>query len=215
MPLNHVVKEGECISSISFLYGFFPDVTWNDPANSKLKNKRKNPNVLFPGDIVAIPDKRPKEVSCKAQGVLKFKMKGVPAKLRMRFTKDDKPRTSENYKLKYAGKEISGQTNAEGIIEAWIPPDIQSGILEIGDGKDTKTYYLNFGKLEPVDTVKGAQTRLRNLGFYDSEISDRINDKFTEAIKNFQIYFGHPDPSGQLDNKTAEELVRLHDSRKK
>ena len=72
MPINHQVKQGDCISSIAFENGFFPDTIWNHPSNAELKKKREDPHVLLPGDMVFIPDKRPKEVSEPTNQVHKF-----------------------------------------------------------------------------------------------------------------------------------------------
>jgi N-acetylmuramoyl-L-alanine amidase len=67
MPKKHIVKQGECISSIADAHGFFPDNIWNDAANTKLRGKRKDPNVLYSGDVVVIPDKQSKEESCATE----------------------------------------------------------------------------------------------------------------------------------------------------
>ena len=58
----HQVEQGECLSSIAYECGFFPDTIWNHPQNAELKRKRNNPNALMLGDIISVPDKRIKEV---------------------------------------------------------------------------------------------------------------------------------------------------------
>jgi N-acetylmuramoyl-L-alanine amidase len=63
MP-SHTVKQGDCISSIAHETGFFWETLWNHPDNAKLKQLRKNPNALLPGDVVSIPDQRVKQESC-------------------------------------------------------------------------------------------------------------------------------------------------------
>jgi N-acetylmuramoyl-L-alanine amidase len=52
---KHVVREGECLASIAFENGFFPDTIWRHADNSALKERRENPNVLQPGDVLFIP----------------------------------------------------------------------------------------------------------------------------------------------------------------
>src|SRR5882724_13489186 len=100
MPINYKVEQGDCISSIAFEYGFYPDTIWNYPANSELKKKREDPNVLFPGDVVTIPDRRPIEFSKPTTARHKFRLKNIPAKLRLRLlTLEGQPRANEKYVL--------------------------------------------------------------------------------------------------------------------
>ena len=75
---KYTVKQGDCISSIAFEYGYFPDTLWNDPKNSKLKHDREDPNSLMPGDEVYIRDKEAKQASCASEKKYRFKRKGVP-----------------------------------------------------------------------------------------------------------------------------------------
>ena len=85
MPEDYTVQVGDCISSIAFERGFFWETIWNHPKNAELKQKRQDPNILKEGDIVHIPDKELKEESCATDQKHKFKIKGVPAKLKLRL----------------------------------------------------------------------------------------------------------------------------------
>ena len=57
MPTKHTVQEGECVSSIAHDYGLLPNTVWEYEENRTLRELRKNPNVLLPGDVLVIPDK--------------------------------------------------------------------------------------------------------------------------------------------------------------
>jgi LysM domain len=58
MPSNYKVRQGDHLSDIATALGFSSyETIWNHPKNAKLKQKRVNPNVLFPGDTLFIPDK--------------------------------------------------------------------------------------------------------------------------------------------------------------
>ena len=85
---RHQVKQGDCISSIAEENGFFWETVWNHPENKELKELREDPNILFPGDIVFVPDIRPKEVSEPTNQVHKYQVKNAPAKLTLRILKD-------------------------------------------------------------------------------------------------------------------------------
>ena len=82
MP-NYTVKQGDCISSIAQKHGLFWDKVWNHPKNANLQERRKDPNVLSPGDVVFVPDKDEKEESGATEQRHRFKRKGVPEKLRI------------------------------------------------------------------------------------------------------------------------------------
>ncbi len=91
MPEDYIVQTGDCISSIAFERGFFWETIWNHPKNAELKQKRTDPNILKEGDIVHVPDKELKEESCATDKKHKFKIKGVPAKLKLKVMEPPKP----------------------------------------------------------------------------------------------------------------------------
>lgn len=88
MPVDHKIRNGECVSSVAFEKGFFWETLWNHGNNSELKNNRKDPNVLREGDILHVPDLTLKEESKPVEKKHRFRLKGVPAKLRLRLMKD-------------------------------------------------------------------------------------------------------------------------------
>ena len=52
----NIVKQRDYVDSIADQYGFDPEEVWNDDKNKTLKEKRKSPNILAPGDVLFIPD---------------------------------------------------------------------------------------------------------------------------------------------------------------
>ena len=84
MP-NHTVEQGECLSRIAAQYGFRDYQTiYNDPGNAELRQKRPDPNMLFPGDIIFIPDKARKDVAAETTKVHHFRVPGSQRFLRIR-----------------------------------------------------------------------------------------------------------------------------------
>lgn len=86
MPVIHVVKPGECLSSIAALYHVEDaQKLYNDPANAKLKAKHPNPNLLDPGDEITIPDSAKKtfKLETDKQHKIVIKRRGRP---RIRIT---------------------------------------------------------------------------------------------------------------------------------
>lgn len=196
--MNHVVEQGDCISSIAEQYGFFWSTLWNHADNAELKDLRKDPNALLEGDVVVIPDKTQKEESCATESKHKFKKKGVPAKMKIRLMLDDQPRKNEPYKLCVDGKWSEGKTDGDGYIEMDIPPEARQGELRLGSGTEIDIFQLGFGTLDPADTESGAEDRLLGLG-YD------LTPGLAEALKAFQSK-EQLTVSGDLDESTEKKL---------
>src|SRR5260370_36720170 len=61
MTIQHTVTQGEHLSRIAKRYGFSDHRTiWDHARNAALKQEHQNPNVLFPGDQLFIPDREQK-----------------------------------------------------------------------------------------------------------------------------------------------------------
>ena len=203
MPINYQVKQGDCISSIAFEHGFFADTIWNYPNNAELKEKRQDPNVLMPGDVVFIPDKRLKEVPEPTNFVHKFKCKNTPEKFKIQLLIEDEPRANEEYELEIEDLKFEGKTDSQGRLEQSIPPNAKQGKLILK--KDGMVFELRLGNLNPSDEITGAQGRLRNLGLYFGAIDGQMSDDLEQAIQEFQI-IKNIEPDGELSEETKDAL---------
>lgn len=209
MPKQHKVKQGECISSIAQDYGFSWEQIWNDPANEELKQKREDPNVLFPGDEVVIPDKKARKESVSADQKHKFRRKGVPAMLRLEFVDDQgNPRGNVSYVLDIDGQSFSGNTDGEGKIEQRIPPNAKQGQLRLGDD-GSEVYNIRLGSLDPVSETTGVQQRLKNLGYECGSVDGEAGPKTREALMAFQKKHELSE-TGEIDQQTLDKLQQLH-----
>jgi N-acetylmuramoyl-L-alanine amidase len=209
MPL-HNVEQGDCFLSIADKYGFFWETLWNHPRNAELKNARKDPAIIYPGDVVFVPDKQEKVVSKSTGQMHKFKMKNAPAKLYMRFLDDsDKPRANLKYVLDIDGKEFKGTTDGNGAINVSIPPGAKSGTL-VFENEDEE-YDLFLGYLDPIEKLTGVQARLKGLGYYDGDTSGEMNSETEQAIKDFQEA-NQMEITGLLDDSLRNKLKDIYGS---
>ena len=209
MPKTVTVAHGDCISSIAFRFGFYPETIWNDPANAELKNHRTDPNMLVPGDKVVIPDKDPGGVNHASEARHKFRKRGVPALFRIQVFDGEEIRGNQQYSLVIDGKSCQGTTDDRGVIEEWILPDAKSGELVIGP--DELKIELLFGKLQPINEIAGVQARLINLGFDCGGVNGQITDTTRSALRTFQERFGI-EVTGEFDQPTLIKLQQMHDS---
>lgn len=178
MP-EYKVKQGDCLSSIAAQYGMSWDKIWNHPKNAKLKQQRQDPNVLYTGDVVFVPDKEDKEESGATEQKHRFKAKGAMAKIKIRLTIDDEPRANTPYKLEIDGQTKEGATDGDGYLEEKIPAKAKSGRLIVGEGNTEDIYEFQLGTIDPIDTDEGIKCRLFNLGY-------AIKEDLSIAIREFQ-----------------------------
>jgi N-acetylmuramoyl-L-alanine amidase len=179
MP-KHIVVAGECMSSIAKTYGFTWDVIYNHPKNAKLREKRPDPNVLFPGDVVAIPEAIPIKVQRQTGRVHELKVVVPRAILRLKLMLDGEPLANETYELLIDQHEqICGTTDGDGFINEKLSPDAKSVRLFVGEERVERE--LRLGHVDPVDSIAGLQQRLNNLGFTcpsTGELCDRTRGAF-------------------------------------
>jgi hypothetical protein len=209
MAIEHVIEQGQGLSYLCELYGFSPARIWDDPANEALRAARSDPNVLLPGDVVTIPDKTAGHVPAPTGKRHRFVRKGVPALFRLQLLDGATPRASAPYALEIDGRTISGTTDAQGRVEAWVPNRARTGLLRFGDRNEELE--LEFGFLDPVDALTGVQKRLTNLGFDCAYEAGAMGPGTRAALLHFQATAGLPE-TGEADDATRQRLVQLHDT---
>ena len=208
---KYIVKDDDCMSAIAEAHGHFWQTIWNDPDNAELKEVRKDPNVLMPGDRVTIKPIQKKSVSKATNKSYRFRRKGVPAKLHIRLMKHGEPRANESYRVDIDGKLTRGVTDAAGYVDIYIPCNAKKGKLWVGPPEDEKMYLLNLGTTLPAARIKGVKQRLANLGYHCGFIDDEITRVYRDALQTFQKDEQLPE-SGVADDATRQRLVEVHRS---
>ena len=208
---NYVVQDGECMNSVASQFGFFWETLWNLPENADLKNVRKNPMVICAGDRVTIPEKRIRWAEKPAEAKHTFRRKGVPAKLRLRLMNEGEPRKSEACQVEIDGIWQTQTTDGDGVLEVPIPPGARRGQVRVGEGEEAATYELNLGHLDPFDTIRGVQQRLKNLGLYAGDVDGQRGEELQEALTLFANN-QNLDPQSTPDAQLFTKLKEAHGS---
>jgi N-acetylmuramoyl-L-alanine amidase len=216
MSLYHTVIQGECLASISKKYKFLNYRTIYDaPENAALRQKRPNPNILFPGDRLFIPSKQSKTEQCPTGSAHTFQISRQKLYLCILLKSDPAtPYANKKYELEVGGKTIRGNTDQTGLLWAEVPADAATGTLKFWPGEKESEgiimWKLSLGHLDPSDTATGAQARLNNLGFYCGAVDGVIGPKTKRALHAFQRVNGLP-ATGGLDAATSALLEAEHD----
>lgn len=191
MAVYHTVKQGEHLSGIAAQYGFRHYATlWEHPENKALKELRGNPNVLFPGDRVFIPDKESKRMARQSGARHRFRVKEQTLTLRL-VIEDiyEKPVGNADYELIVGAETLALATDGEGRLEHEVPVRIKDVELLIKDSATplkNVSLLLRIGELDPVTEVSGQIARLRNLGYYTGSVKEVDQRLFLMAVEEFQ-----------------------------
>lgn len=190
----HTVVQGECLSSIAHHFGFGDWHTiYDDPHNADFKAKRPDPNLIYPGDELYIPDFTPRHEGCETDKHHNFKLLVKPTYLNLRIQDAaDRAIANAHYALSLLDPELAlnGKTDNDGWIKHLVPPNAQFGTLRVWPNPDDhKTFFqweVRLGHLDPLDTVSGVKGRLNNLGYDCGDIDDTQDDQYDQAVRQFQ-----------------------------
>jgi LysM domain len=196
MPM-HTVSQGECVSSIAATSGFTWQTIWEHANNAALRRLRKDPNVLYAGDQLFIPDLQTDPVACATGQKHTFVLQDAPTKIKLLLLDQDAPRAGVPYSLQIDGVWTSGTTDGSGYVDHPIPPGAQAGQLIVGTGASKDVYQLQLGAIDPIETESGVKGRLLNLGFGGDDLS--------RSVSAFQKKQGLP-VTGALDAASQARL---------
>lgn len=190
----YTVVQGDCLHSIAYHFGFGDYRTiYDDPHNADFRAKRPDPNLIYPGDALYIPDFKPRDDSCPTDMNHKFKLLVQPTYINLRIQDPaDQAIAAAKYVLALKDHNLSfrGKTDDDGWIKRPIPPDAQFGTLRVwpnpSDHETSFEWEVRLGHLDPLDTVSGVKGRLNNLGYDCGDINDTEDDQYDQAVRQFQ-----------------------------
>ena len=217
MP-NHTVKQGDTMISIAAENGYPSwEAIWMDPGNAALRQKGRDPQVLAEGDSIVLPEKKTRVVHLSTDKKHVFVIPTIKAVVRLALKDNDgRPCANKRYQLDVAGKLKTGSTDASGVVELPVDPKKAEGTLKVSlddaDPERTLTWNVKLGNLDPIEKLAGVKARLTNLGFLCGALDENLNDETKDAIRNFQIVHRLP-VSGEADEKTRNQLLKIHDRR--
>jgi N-acetylmuramoyl-L-alanine amidase len=207
---THIVKQGECLSRIAAAYGFADwRRVYEAPENAALREKRPNPNVLFPGDEIVIPQRDQTAEPADTGKTHVFVVKTPKTKLNVRMLDEyGSPMPSERYVADVDGTLYYGETNGDAILSLDLPVDAtQAEIWIAGQSRTLRLGELNPIENTPDDGVSGIQGRLRGLGFNPGPIDGKMGPRTRAALLAFQRQYKLT-RSGAADAETVARLKK-------
>lgn len=216
MARVHITRQGESLGSIARANGFLShQALYEHAANQELKRRRPDPNLLEPGDPVAIPDATPRELE-RATGQWHEETLDVEEPLlRLKLLDlERKPLPNQAYELSLDGEIRSGVTDGNGLLEEPIEYGTRTAELrttvQLGEEPRELVWRLVLDGVDPKGTVKGLQGRMKNLGYYYGAIDGCLGPFTRAAVASFQAAAGLA-VTGDANEETWDALERQHD----
>ena len=187
----HVVREGEWLDTIAHQYGFASGLDiYEDALNAGLRSIRKDPAVIQPGDEVWIPpcpyETEITPLACGGEETeIKVALPGLQKLVLVMRDAQGEPMANLDYNLRIGGWSTSGTTDGDGKLEEEFDTRLlrfDHYVLDIAG----QTLRLGLGHLDPVDSVKGVQARLNNLGYDCGPVDGMVGAKTRAAVRRFQ-----------------------------
>jgi len=129
---------------------------------------------------------------------------------------DFKAYANLHFHLLVDGSLIEGITDGEGMVDKEVPETAKRATIllwptDYPKGQSLKWDLDLVDAIPPPETVRGAKTRLKNLGYYTGPLNDDEGEDFREAILELQRDAG-VSATGKLDPDTIDQLEKYHTS---
>ena len=205
----HSIAQGEHLSQLARKYGFRSYLTiWNHPNNEALKKLRQDPNILYPGDSLYIPDIEPKVVKGETGMTHKFVVPVPKLELRIALRDlSDLPIKGLACDLDVEGTVYALTTDGNGTIRQAIAADAERGAVRAAAREVDVA--IAIGHLDPVEEETGLRARLRNLGYDAGPLGFDNEGELRSAIEEFQCDHGLK-VSGVNDGATRDKLREVY-----
>lgn len=212
MP-RYTVQQGDTLSKIaeSFRLASWRRI-YDHPENAEFRKRRPNPDLLYPGDVVFVPERQERTETAPTDQRNRYVCRRQKQVLRLAVEDMNAQRLAKQpYELDVDGERSRGTTDGNGMIEREIPVGARKGKLKVSDYR----WDLQIGHLNPMEEdtpdggVSGAQGRLRNLGYPVGPVDGICGPKTEVAVRFFQADENLP-VTGQLDDTTRKKLLQVH-----
>lgn len=211
----YVIRQGDYLKKIAHTLGFDAEAVWNDPKNAELKAARGKGDILWPGDILFIPDEpKPKHpFTAESDNAYEATVPKVEVKIKLEL--NGEPLPDEPYVLEGLGDDSEKKSDGDGF--ALIEAPVQTREVLLTLVKRGVKYRVEIGGVDPIDLPSGQRMRLKNLGYYGAKTGGEdgyemhSEPQLVASLKSFQLEHDL-EPTGIADDATKAALLEAHGS---
>jgi len=196
-------RQGDCIYSIAARAGHLWQTLWDHPENRELRDLRKDPGILLPGDRVFVPPIKVKSLMLESGKRYRIVIDGQLVRLRLRMCDGDgEALAATEYRLSVGRREETVTTDEEGCLEAQVPACAEKAhLVEVATGE---SFTVLLGHMDPTGSPGAVRKRLANLGYHDGGEEGEMSQEVDEIVDGLLDDFRR---DAALDGDTAWDSV--------
>lgn len=212
----YVIRQGDYLEKLAHRMGFDAETVWDDPANAEMK-RRRDPNLLYPGEVLYVPEATRDPVPITSRAVNDYVAVVPKTTVRLVFEDADGPLAHEPYVVEGVGPFAEQTTDGDGAVVLSLAVHVRE--CRVVFPRRGIAYPVKVGDMDPIDEDIGVRKRLRNLGYgagMDEDEGVGLSDESRAAcdqmaILAFQKQRGL-EVTGALDEATRAALEGGHTS---
>lgn len=226
----YLVRQGDYMTKLALRFGFDALAVWASPRNRALREKRRSPELLAPGDIVYLPDSRREGLPLQSAVTNRYRARVPTVRLRVALRTPAEALANEPFvveglhgpllalgggaqkpALGRCSIRYEGASDGEGVATFEVPITIDRVWLSL-PGRGLRIQ-VRPGHLDPENEPSGLRQRLVHLGFLSPGVEQLTEEErsalIADALLRFQRSRGLQ-PTGLADDATVNELRRAH-----
>jgi hypothetical protein len=193
------VGQGDCIYSIAARTGHDWQTLWDHPENRQLREARREPGILLPGDRVFLPRLSVKTLELESGKRHRIVVDVQLVWLRLRMCDSDgEPIASASYTLHVGVETIPCTTDSDGRLEVRVPALASEATLV--HRMTGEAFTLRIGHMDPPGSAAAVRKRLANLGYHpggeEVEMTPELDEMAYTLLDDFRDDAGLPAGSG-------------------
>ncbi len=213
---NYIIQQGDTLTRIALKNGLnSAEDIYNHPANKTFKDKRPNPNVIYPGDQITLPEASATPFAGSVDKTHQFVLKPPKETFEVIIKNDEGEVWTGKRAVLTVGEQTLDQTlDDSGLLSVELHKlNEKEATLEIYLDEESEepshTMEIQLAHLDPIDTISGVQGRCNNLGFDCGAVDGEMGPLTQEGIKAFQQHH-QLDVDGKLGPKTQDTLQQAY-----
>jgi hypothetical protein len=163
-----VIRQGDYLMKLAYSFGFDADAVWNDDKNTDLRKVRPDHNILYPGDVLYVPEKSGNAVATAlvTGATNDFATSAPVVMIAVRFT--GQGLGSQPCSVRELDSLTGLTTDADGLLSFSAPVTLETITISL-DALSIDCACL-VGGLDPIATASGVYQRLQNLGYIPADL---------------------------------------------